>query len=224
MILEESLNGGYGGLFGEVVTEDCYGMKSLGFVPDIIIDIGANIGVFSRFVRELFPKAKIISVEPDGMNREVFSEHTKDDNLVLIPKAIGVGNIWKYTNVANGAQECYFSSSESYPLKDGEQHPGVIQINWPTIMPDEIIKEYVKPNMKTVIKIDIEGAEDTIFNHSPSMEAIKCIDYICMEIHQFALNSQCLPAVKQRTFEALASFIPTHRCQWVNVMFQAVKR
>lgn len=224
MELKDTLNGGYGGLFGEVVTEDTYRIKELKFIPEIVVDLGANIGVFSRFARELFPLAKIISVEPDSMNREVFSEHTNDDNLILIPKAIGIGTIWKYTNVENGAHESYFSSNESFPLNAGEIYPGVTQIDWPTIMPDEIIREYVRPNMKSVFKIDIEGAEDTIFMHEPSMAALRGIDYICMEIHQSALTAPYLPAVRQRAFEALASFIPTHNCQWINTMFYATKR
>ena len=70
MELENTLNGGYNGLYGEVVTEDCYRLKTLGFVPDVIFDLGANIGVFTRYARDMFNNAKIISVEPNLDNFE----------------------------------------------------------------------------------------------------------------------------------------------------------
>ena len=34
--LNQTLNGGYNGLYGEVVTEDCYHLKTLDFVPEMI--------------------------------------------------------------------------------------------------------------------------------------------------------------------------------------------
>ena len=65
--LEESLNGGYKGLYGEVVDRDEYHLRDLAdvvsindpkfihdpghprgfnFIPDVVIDLGANVGVF----------------------------------------------------------------------------------------------------------------------------------------------------------------------------------
>lgn len=224
MRLEESLNGGFGGLFGEVVSEDTYKLKQLKFVPDVVVDMGCNIGIFSRYARELFPSAKIISIEPDKNNCEVFREFTKDENTTLIEKAIGVGKIWRCEQDINGAHESYLSSGLGLPLVVGEPIPKIVETDIQCIMPDEIINEYIKEEMKTVVKIDIEGGENSIFMHDPSMQALRRMDYVTFEIHWTALSGDRLEEVHQKTFESLASFIPTHNCRLINTMFYATKK
>lgn len=222
--IEESLNGGYKGLHWEVTEEDTYRLKTLGFIPDIFIDLGANIGITSRFVRELFPECKIVSVEPDETNCEVFRAFTGDTNTILIQKAIGVGKIWKCEGAANGSGETYISAGLGYPLFEDIEYKRLVQTEVETILPYDIITEYVKEGMKTAIKIDVEGAENSIFTHEPSMQALLKMDYITMEIHNHALTGKQIDEVRQTTFESLASFIPTHNCQLINKMFYAKKR
>ena len=45
------------------------------FEPAVIIDGGANIGLFSVFMKHKFPDAKIISVEPDEENFQLLKEN-----------------------------------------------------------------------------------------------------------------------------------------------------
>lgn len=47
-----------------VVLDDDYGLRSLPEKPGTIVDIGANVGVFSAFARSLFPEAVIHAYEP----------------------------------------------------------------------------------------------------------------------------------------------------------------
>lgn len=224
MKLEQTLNGGYAGLYGEVVTEDCYGLRKLNFSPDVIIDMGANVGVFSRFARELFPESKIISIEPDADNFSNLIKFTSQDNAIFINKAIGVGKIWRCLQDINGAHESYLSSGLGLPLVVGQLIPKIVETEIQTIMPDELISEYIKDGMKSIAKVDVEGGENAIFTHSPSMEALKKIDYIAMEIHWTALSGAQIEEVQQKTFESLASFIPTHNCRLINTMFYATKK
>lgn len=222
--IEDSLNGGYGGLYGEVVTEDCYRLRGLKFIPDIIFDFGANVGCFTRFARELFPDAKIIAVEPDPDNFKNLVRFTPTDNVFFVNKAIGTGMIWKCEQDINGAHESYLSSGLGYPFKEGEPIPKINETETKSIMPDEVINTYLSGNLKSVCKIDIEGNENIIFTHEPSMIALRKMDYVTMEIHWGALSGDLRDEVCQKTFEALASFIPTHNCILINTMFYAIKR
>lgn len=222
--LEDSLNGGYGGLYGEVVTEDSYRLKKLTFVPDFILDLGANVGVFSRFARQLFPSAQIISVEPNPSNCEVFRTFTEDKSIVLLEAAIGTGTIWRCDGAVNGAHECYLSSGLGYPFTKGVAIPKINETCLEALMPDKIINDLVKEGMKTVVKIDIEGNENIIFTHEPSMEALRRMNYVTMEIHWGCLSGNLRDEICQKTFEACASFIPTHDCQLINTMFYAIKK
>ncbi len=224
--MKDLLNGGYNGLVGEVVTEDVYRLKTLDFMPEIFLDFGGNIGVVARYARTLFPKAKIVSVEPNKDNCEVFRKYTNDDNTILIEKAFGMGDLWRCNNPPNGAHEVYLSEGLGYPKEDLISMRGgrVDKSNVQTVMPDEIINTYLKDGMKSILKVDIEGGENIIWGHEPSMEAMRKADYICMEIHQYSLTDKGFSEVRQKTFEALASFIPTHKCEWVGVNFYAYKR
>ena len=222
--LEESLNGGYEGLRWEVEEDDCYKLKKINFIPDIAYDFGCNIGVTSRYLRKLFPHAFIVSVEPHPENLEVFKQFTNDDNLVLIEKAIGLGKVWRAIGAANGTGENYMSDGLGYPENEMAEDERMVQTEIPTIMPDEIINQYLKEGMKSVLKMDIEAAENIIWAHDPSMQALRKIDYLAIEVHNFALNGGTWQEVQDKTAEALKSFELTHTCRQDGVHFFATKK
>lgn len=228
MKLEETLNGGYNGLYGEVVTQDCYRLKQLKFIPDIIFDFGANVGIFSRFARELFPEALIISVEPHKENFEILERFTDkiDGKTVLLNKAIGKGDMWRATTASNGAGEAYLSEGLGY-LKDELVKTNGVSVertNIESAMPSDLIAEYLRNGMKSVLKLDIEGGENVIWGDKASMDAIKSIDYIAGEIHFYSLTAEGLSEVRKKTEQALNSFKKTHTVEIDNVNFWATNK
>lgn len=229
MRIEDTLNGGYKGLYGEVVTSDCYRLKTLPFTPEIIFDLGANIGIFARYARSLFPDALIICVEPHPENRERFKEFTKDDRIILIEKAIGRGKMWHNLGARNGSGESYVSSGLGYNHEmmssAVRNQQGIEASTIASVMPDDIIWQYWKPGMKAVFKCDIEGGENSIFTDKPSMDMIKQLDYIAMEVHFYALTGgRPWDEVQEKTRAALKELEETHVCQLDNVHFWAIKK
>jgi len=214
MNLSELLNGGYNGLYGEVVTEDCYKLKDLDFVPEIIFDFGSNVGVFTRYARELFPNAKIISVEPHKDNFNTQLKYTEKDNVVFLNKAIGKGVAFRYENDINGAHESYVNVTES---DDKELNESDVEC----IMIDKLISEHLKDGQKSFLKLDIEGNEKVIWTHKPSMEALKRIDFIAMELHY--LSRHWKQEDKDNTDKMIDTLCETHECLFVSPMFYAKK-
>lgn len=221
--IEQTLNGGFKGLYGEVVLSDQYQLRSLRFVPQIILDLGSNIGIFTRFARMLFPAALIVCVEPDKENFHHLTKFTNSNNIIFINKAIGKSEVVKVIGRANGAHESYLSSGETMEdfVNSGEQ---VEATNIETTMPDVLINEYIKPGMKSILKLDIEGGESEIWNHPPSMEAMKRVDYICGEAHWTMLKGEVANVSKNRTLEALHSFESTHHVRISNTDFWLTKK
>lgn len=219
--LEDTLNGGYGGLYGEVVTEDTYKLKQLKFVPDVIFDLGANVGVFSRFARELFPDARIFAVEPDPENYEHLMKFSIGYNIDVLNRAIGIGSIYRCFGAANGAHESYISRGFGFNTTEMRT---IVKTDIATIMPDELIKMFSLPGEKTMLKCDIEGNENMIWGHKPSMDALKTIDYICMELHFYASGEDMAEEVRAKTLEALAEFEETHDCVLDHIYFYATKK
>lgn len=224
--LEETLNGGFNGLYAEVVTEDTYKLKSLDFIPDIIFDIGSNVGVFARYARSLFPNALIICVEPNEGNFIHLKKFTNDDNIIFINKALGQGKIHHATTAANGSGEVYMSEGLGYPTDEIHTADNLEPSTIETIMLDELfmIDNRFKPNMKSLLKLDCEGAENVIWQHKPSMKVLKEIDYFCAELHFYALHGgDIYDEVQTVTRKALKSLEKTHQCELNHVHFYATK-
>lgn len=224
MTVKDVWGGAAGGLLGEVVEQDCYLLRKLDFKPDVFFDFGGNIGITARFARELFPQCLVVSVEPDKSNIQYFKQFTNDDKIILIEKAIGMGEVWRTDGATNGSGENYITDSIGYPREQVLEDARMKSTTIPSIMPDDIINEYLKQGMKSVLKLDIEAGENVIWHHKPSMDAMKKIDYLCFEVHKFGLNGRTWGAVQYDTEAALHSFTDTHDCHRDGVHFYATKK
>lgn len=232
MSLETSLglNNEYAGLYGEVVEYDVYhlrdvpnavsvndptyvhwyGHSGIDFVPDTVVDLGANVGVFTRYASSLWPDTKIISVEPNPDNCRVFREYTHSPNVTLIEAAVGRGQVY-HSPGANGAMEVYLTKSIGFPLLAGQDYKTVM-------LTDLTIKG------KSLLKIDIEGNETVIFSDPKSVEMMKTFDYICMELHYYGVSSEAVEEVRKKTDEVLESFKETHNTRYDHIYFYARKK
>lgn len=215
------------GIYGEVVENDCYKLRELKFVPDIAFDIGGNIGTFTRFARELWPQCLVVSVEPHEQNIETFIEKTPiDHNIILYKKALGIGNLWHGLGTLNGAGEVYVSSGLGFFEKEMSETPQRVEKSHVgTVTIDEIYSSHYVEGMKSLIKIDCEGAEASVWGHKPSMDTLKKIDHICIELHYYSLvGGKMYDEMVAATNNALKEFEMTHDCQLIDNYFFATKK
>jgi FkbM family methyltransferase len=210
------------GLYGEVVVEDVYKIKQ--FIPDVIFDIGANVGFFMRFARETFLDAKIVAVEPDLNNFEVLKICTNpDSNIVMINCAIGSGKVYRVNGAANGAMESYLSASSA--IKEGEfATEQFIQTEIQSRRLSDIVKEHIKEGQTYALKIDCEGGENSIFDHPESVDCLVKADYIAMEVHNTGVTGNGSAIAKLAFNEVAAKLEITHHCRYDHPMFYARKK
>lgn len=225
--ISQCLSGPYGGLYGEVVTCDCYKLRTLDLNPEVVVDIGANIGIFSRFARGLWPKAVIIAVEPHPDNIDRLRAYSANEHICLLPVALGNGKgLYRGLTAPNGSGESYLSPGLGFPQETmaalARDRNGIECARVETMMLDEILMPWLGKRM--VLKIDCEGAENCIWGHAASMQALARADYIAMELHDYAINGADVPTVKEVTSRALASLETTHVCVREGVYFWARKR
>ncbi|MBE3037004.1 MAG: FkbM family methyltransferase [Candidatus Atribacteria bacterium] len=207
------------GVHREVVEHDCYKMKELKFVPDVIFDIGANVGVFTRYAHDMFPEADIIAVEPDQENFNTFM--MKDVfGITLLQKAIGQGKIYRLNNRWGGAQECYHGVMMGYPEACFDSSTVYKPTEVEAITLADLVDKYVSDDQKFMVKIDCEGAENHILEHSPSIEALMKADYFSIELHYYSAEVSII----ENTDNILNIFGLTHNCQRVTNMFYATKK
>ena len=155
------------------VSSDSFRMKLLnGKRIDHILDIGANIGLFTRYASELFPKAKILSLEPCEDTFQCLSQNIFDIKNAM-PLNIGLGlngfcssKLNFKSPVASVAEPCPISEEKKVRSYDLES-----------------IFNFFSIKENYILKIDIEGCEKFLVDDPFSENAIANSELTCLEIH-----------------------------------------
>ncbi len=145
---------------------------------EFVIDIGANIGIVTHFIKALFPKTKVICVEPEPTTFECLNKNTSFvPGVYLENKAFGTGEncqmIERGTRyMAKYTVECNSGSVEGITLKD-------------------IFTKYdISFNSKYFIKSDCEGSEKYFMGDKFCELAIENADIFFLEVH-FSASGCC---------------------------------
>ena len=153
-----------------------------------ILDIGANIGMFTLFAASRAPHAHLYSFEPDTGNFEVLIENIRTNDLesrvTLVRRA-----------VAGATQELkmFFRTDDPgghsiYHYTD-ESKEAIV----PALSLDDVFKTYGLASCD-YLKVDCEGAEyDILYN--TSSEVLKKIRCIALEYHHFSNDPKNQPTV-----------------------------
>lgn len=130
---------------------------------DVVIDIGANLGYFSRlFCRWTSPGGHVYAVEPIRDMYEVLEKNTrKCRNLSLMPYALGEEE--KTIELANSsrAKQGFISSGKHFVLDDKSRKEGEELDCFPAEM-KKGSKLFEKLERLNFIKCDVEGYESVI--------------------------------------------------------------
>jgi len=230
---------GHSHLTAEIVTRNAYKVNSLIFPPDVIFDIGANIGVFTHYVHSKFPNAQIVAVEPHPANFAALQKYLPPDRVTAINKGIGNGILTRYPDLqstdgnAISSGEGYHSDGFGYKTPSFGDHPFQKDTGIDSVLLDALYAEHVEPGQRLAIKIDCEGAENLLFAHAPSVAILQKADFVAMELHHhwggnFEADSGGLASDGHRD-EAIASvaykiFAGTHRADSEPPMFYAWRK
>ena len=140
-------------IYSEIFVEGIYDYPDLGKGEPIIMDIGANTGLFTLRMKQLYPGASIYCYEPFPLNHQDMLTNIKLSNIQevsVFQKGIGsISRIEKlYINKKNMGGHSLFSSeagSEEY-------------VNVPILALHEAFNDLKIPYFD-LIKMDCEGAE-----------------------------------------------------------------
>jgi len=139
--------------YRESIIENAYEKYNKIKSNDIVVDLGANIGIFSmKAANRVGEKGKVIAIEPEPKNIKLLKENTKYfKNVIIIPKAAGnsSGKIELTIGIHSGAH--YINATAENKSKNRKI---LIQID--TI--DNLFKE-LGLEIIDFFKIDIEGWE-----------------------------------------------------------------
>lgn len=172
---------------------------------DIIVDIGAHIGIFSIYAAKYAPQGKVFSFEPTDDNYALLIENISENKINNItPYKKGISN-------TDGEREINVWDDETrgrtfYPEifkipgdKEGRTYYGSVKphkMMIVTITLDTIIKENSIEYID-FLKIDCEGAEyDMLFN---------CLDSTLLKVKKISM--ECHNIDNERNINTMMSFL-----------------
>lgn len=143
---------------------------------DFIFDIGANVGVFSVFMKMLHPFSTIVSLEPSVDNFNVLRQNTRGLGIHTLNVALG-----------NGKKLHFFSTGHSIDDRFTEEGDGYA-VDSITLV--DLLNLYnCSDQKKYLIKSDCEGGEKYLLGNPEIARRLKTADQISLEIHFKTLSN-----------------------------------
>lgn len=148
-----------------ITAKNCYGIHPPDFQGAYVIDIGANIGIFSHVALDMGAKW-VFAVEPSPSVLPVLVSHASPRMTVLNMAVSG------YTGVGHVAVSEAIDASCLSP-QGGHEVPVITLAS---------LMRFIPVGAKIMVKVDSEGCEyDTLY--STSKEVLDRITTLCVEFH-----------------------------------------
>lgn len=168
---------------------------------EYMIDAGANIGLTTLYFKAYFPNLKILALEPNDSNTEIFVKNIHLNackDVVLLKKPLWDNSQARLTIDPSDSLEWGFKYRI---IDDSELNILTCQgititeclnyMNWPRI---------------DFLKIDIEGAEHELFNKGSSfMEILSCTNLLSVEPHDLYTRSLIETTLMENNFHVFFS-------------------
>lgn len=158
---------------------------------DVIIDAGANIGLFTVFIKNKFPDARIICIEPDTNNFEWLKMNTSSLKKVEYEKA----GLWsKSTHLK--ISDKYEMGKWALVVEESDMETELMACSM-----DDLMNKYNLTKID-ILKIDIETSERVLFssNYENWLPKVKMI---IIELHDWVEKGCAQPF-----FNAIIECIP----------------
>lgn len=141
-----------------------------------VIDAGANIGLTTLYLKEHFPETEILCIEPDASNQAQLSQHIALNNLTKVE--LIKGGVWSHNSWLNIDNTFRDGLEWSRRLKPSETERG----NIPVYSINHMLADKQWDSID-LLKMDIEGAEETIFSESSDLSFLNKTKVITIEVH-----------------------------------------
>ncbi|MHC4237071.1 MAG: FkbM family methyltransferase [Planctomycetota bacterium] len=164
---------------------------------ETVVDIGANIGIFSAYIRMLQPSARIIAIEPSN---DVYSHLCSNTRLFRVETeqiALGDGSPLYWRRRKNILDSVF--------VKEEDENSYRVE----SITLSNLFAKYdVDYEKSYMIKLDCEGGEKYLFGDEFSENILRTAEQVSMEVHF-------------RSDESRPSFWPTwyEIDEWVKGLF-----
>lgn len=144
-----------------------------------ILDAGANIGCSSIYLSTLFPKAKLLAVEPEPRNHRSLLQNFNLNKLSAHTPCVAIWNKPGFVSFAG-----QFRDGREWAVKV-EENQGEV----PAVTLSELLQSF-PDNAVDILKMDIEGAETEVFDAPEIGSIIQKVKVLAIEIHSDAAHQR----------------------------------
>lgn len=160
----------------------------LAFLPDpvrVVVDLGANVGLVSRWILDKYPDAQVIAVEPEPGNAAVLRRNLEATGKRFIVIQACAGASERQVMLNTDGAECACS------MDDGPTAGG---ISVPVLTMQQILSG-IGDSSIDLLKCDIEGAEAELFDACESW--IGRVKVIVAELHGAYTAAHLIDALRR---------------------------
>ncbi|KAM0186526.1 hypothetical protein ACHAPI_011655 [Fusarium lateritium] len=210
-------------LYDEIFTERCYDTVKLSEKP-LIIDAGANIGLFTLFAKKNYPEAQVLAFEPAPENVGIMNQNIKLHGLTdvsLYDCALGSKNETKnltfFPNTPSNATLCndekkewlgFIAEKVSSEIADRMGH-GAHETPVSVRRLSDFLRHRKDLIKVDLLKIDVEGGELDVIDGIDD-EHLLLIQNIVMEVW----NSNGQLEIARRFLEAKGYNVEANLVPW----------
>jgi FkbM family methyltransferase len=178
-------------VFDEVFLEKIYEPLAAAIppdsMPDVLVDLGANIGLSSLFLCRMLGISHVVAVEPDRANLRTLRTNLEPN------VSAEVTSIQAFAGAERGFANMHDAGYGSWGLRMGERADHGIPV-----LPMREILPHTPEGV--LLKCDIEGAEQLIFPDIAEWE--EWVSFIILELHtEFFTANQLLDALAKSRYE-----------------------
>lgn len=156
-----------------------------------IVDAGANVGYSSAYLLSRFPEARVVAIEPDPANCEILKENLRRfGNRAIVRQAA----LWSEPTTLDFSESTTGEGDEWGREVNAANGAGTIEaLDMPSIFETYGLGEI------DLLKIDIEGAEKTVFS-APDLSWLDRVRNIVIELHGDECREPFMRAIATRDY------------------------
>jgi FkbM family methyltransferase len=151
----------------EVLIERVYQLDLVPFTPDVVMDLGANIGLFTLLAAQRWPSSAFICVEPHPTTFSFLC-----DNLAL--NGVNVMKLQCALDAEVGVKFLENEGAVFQALSTRATKTRVMTLRLDSLLPRN-------PDVQLLIKMDIEGSEIAVLDN---LQGLPQQSFIFLELHR----------------------------------------
>jgi FkbM family methyltransferase len=141
-----------------------------------MLDVGANVGFTTVYVKSYFPSLKILAIEPYSPNVIQMKRNLSLNNISSV--VVFEGGIWTNNAILSFKTDFLDSREWAVALVDDGKADGVLCKTISTLKQDFNLEKI------DIIKMDIEGGEKELFMNDNFLSVLNEINVLAVEIHK----------------------------------------